>query len=254
MLLAGIGLALAISVAPARAQDASANARSLFEEGVALAETQAWREAAERFRASLALEPRASTLFNLAVTLFRLEHHAELLAVATRYLELNDPTRSESDRAEIERLRAKALERVARVRIAVTPERAEVRLDGVVLERAALADDVVLDPGVHDVAARAEGFTEQRVALEARAGERASMHLRLTPIPAVALPSPALAPTAPVASAHTQRDDGEDDTLWSSPWLWLGVGAGAAIIATTAIVLLSGSESEPPPDYGRMMF
>lgn len=258
-LVLAILCALAASAASTRADDNTAepDARALFEQGVALANTQAWQQAAARFRASIALEPRASTLFNLAVALYRLERYAELLAVATRYLELNDPARSDADRAEMTKLLTKALERVARVRIAVSPSQATVQLDDALLEPSALASDLVVDPGPHTITARADGYAEQHASVEALAGERASVHLSLTPAalpsertapgPVLARPSPAL------FDDYSDRVEDDDSSVWSSPWLWLGVGAGAAAVATVAIVLLAGGE-EAPADYGRMTF
>jgi len=246
-------MALLIGSSAARAQEPAPDARALFEQGVALADAHAWQEAAARFRASLALEPRASTYFNLAVTLYRLELHAELVTVATRYLELRDPTRSDADRTEITRLRSEAISRVARVRIEVSPAEAEVHVDGAALTPSMLADDLVLDPGNHSVLARARGYVAHRSMLDARAGERTSLRLALTPqttspVPAAAAPRNTAAFTQPDARDEPATDG---DSIWSSPWLWIGAGVVVAAAATVSVLLITSSDDPyeyPGPD------
>ena len=207
--------------------------RALFEHGVALAAAHAWQDAAARFRASLALEPRASTYFNLAVTLYRLELHAELVSVATRYLELRDPTRSEADRTEIARLRSEAIGRVARIHIEVSPAEAEVLVDGAALTASMLADDLVLDPGNHSVLARANGTSSTA---HARC-PRWRAH-ELTPGADTASASPQ-ASAQPSSAAFTQRTRETSGTPTAIPsglaMVWIGAGVVVARPATVGV-------------------
>ncbi|MFH1807350.1 MAG: hypothetical protein ABIJ09_01295 [Pseudomonadota bacterium] len=72
----------------------------------------------------------------------------------------------------------------------------------------------------------------------------------LAPQPGVETPAAALAPsTAPAASA---AEAPESDSVWSSPWLWAGLGAAAIATAgvTTVVVLLALNQGTPPPDPG----
>ena len=105
-----IGGIAAILISLASTQ--TADAKTLFKEGVALAERERWVEALERFEASLQLQPRASTLFNVGTTLMKLDRPKDAADAFRRFLEMEtDPARRDAGRkllAEAERAQPEA--------------------------------------------------------------------------------------------------------------------------------------------------
>src|SRR5690606_19012528 len=68
---------------------------------------------------------------------------------------------------------------VVAVDIALSPPHAVVLLDGV-----ATALPLQLEPGVHELVVRADGYEETRLEADTRAGEPVSLAVRLEPLPA----------------------------------------------------------------------
>src|SRR5689334_18147318 len=67
------------------------DAKGLFHEGVELLSAESWSEAEDRFRRSVELMPRASSLYNWALSLLALERYDECVEVTDRVLAIADP-------------------------------------------------------------------------------------------------------------------------------------------------------------------
>lgn len=188
------GLSLGMS-RPAMAQESpadTATARELFREGLALSREEKWEEARRKLEQSLSLKQTPLTYYTLAVAekksghpVAALEHFKTFLAQPQ-----NEKTKSfvpgaEQAVAELERM-------VARVTITVSPPNIpelEVTVDGQPVPEVALGRPRLVDPGSHEVRARAPGYlpTEDSFTVEAR--QRASVSLTLTPAGDDAVPS-----------------------------------------------------------------
>ncbi|MDQ3034322.1 MAG: PEGA domain-containing protein, partial [Myxococcota bacterium] len=178
----GIGLALASAPAatclwamPSRAsaqEDASSRARARFEEGIALADRGAYEEAIERFRQSIALVERPSTVFNLGVALRELRRDAEAIAAFERFLEIADASIDDAPIAQargwIAATQRAMQQRGGTLVLEYEPRGATVRIDGMDVGS---SSPLVLDlaPGTH------------RVELEAAGREPASLEVALAP-------------------------------------------------------------------------
>ncbi len=217
-----IALALALgasAAAPAAAQDAAppeaaetasaevmSRARELFGQGVELTRQDRWGEALVYFRRSLALVERANTLFNIAGILVRLGRGREAVEHYQRYLRVapaDDPDRAAA-LAALETARGA----LARLRIVVTPEAAELRVDGLRIEGEGGTRELVLDPGEHVLDLHVAGYHREvlRVSLlPGVEGERRVELVRMRPdeepqpepIEAPPEPEPPPAPIAP---------------------------------------------------------
>lgn len=187
-------------VAPglAAAQDAPARlevARTEFERGLALAEQQRWAEALASFERSRAAADRPSAAFNAALAL----QHLGRVIDARRALETclampdtaSDPELTRDAVAVLTTVRAA----IATVTLAVTPERAELRVDGAPTGATGAARTLELDPGSHVLNAAAPGFVSEDFTLRLSPGERASRAVTLAPqlarLSVVALPADA---------------------------------------------------------------
>lgn len=82
-----------------------AQARALFDQGVAASDEERWADAAARFEQSLGLLERPSTVFNLIGALYRVGRYEEGLRFVQRYLEITDPVSDAARRQEAEALK-----------------------------------------------------------------------------------------------------------------------------------------------------
>jgi hypothetical protein len=165
-LLAALPCALATA---AHAQPAAAQAEVLFRDGRALLEAGRTAEACEAFAESQRLDPRVTTLLNLAGCR---EKNGQLATAWGLFLEAESQTRSATDAAgqqlhAVAEKRATALEgRVSRLTIAVPPESRVAGLaitrDGAPVASAAWDRALPTDGGTYTVEAAAPGRTPWR--------------------------------------------------------------------------------------------
>jgi hypothetical protein len=156
------GFALFTSVltaAPARAQTDSAAARALFSEGRRLMNEERYDEACPKFEESLRLDHGMGTQFNLAHCWEKLGKTASAWAL---FLDVAAAARAsnQSRREEAARARASQLEpKLTRLRVSVTDPVASttVTRDGQEVGEAAWGTAMPVDPGDHEIVARAPG-------------------------------------------------------------------------------------------------
>lgn len=170
-------------------------ARRLFEEGVALANSKDWTEALWAFRRSRNLVPRPSTSYNIANALYRIDRPVEGLAELDKYDEMPAVL---ADRAAQERgkmLRGLLQDAAARVQLAITPPDAEVHVDGRRSKSTGRDRVIRLNPGPHSVRVTRDGYVPTRLEVQVERGGRETRAIALTPRAA-----PPAAPAPPKAS------------------------------------------------------
>ncbi len=97
-------------------------AKRLFDEGVELLAAEQWADAEARFRSSVELVPRASSLYNLALSLLELGRYAECIETTERVLALADPIAQDEYRQYAMQLRERAVAARAQVQAAAAAE------------------------------------------------------------------------------------------------------------------------------------
>ncbi|MCA9619896.1 MAG: hypothetical protein KC731_12815 [Myxococcales bacterium] len=225
--LAGVALLAPLWVSPARAEPSAqdrALAESLFREAKKLATGGEVEEACPKFAESHRLDPQLGTLLHLAAC------HEQEGRTATAWAEFNEAhERAKAqgdDRATVAKQRATQLEAKLSylvVKSETPPPGLEVVLDGRVLSSASLGSKLPVDPGEHELEARAPGketWTKQ-VAL----GEEGDVvRLEVPPRADAPVDAPALA-SGPTREAPSQ-------TQWILGWVVGGVGlAGLGVMA-----------------------
>jgi hypothetical protein len=204
--LAFVSLAGAADV---RAQDMSATALALFEEGRHLMDAGKLDEACPKFAASLKLVPKTSTELNLADCY---ERSGKIASAWARFQEAAGMATREgqTDRARLARSRAAALEpRLPKMTIQITggASNVVVKRDGESLDPAVLGTAVPVDPGKHTIQAETPGKPPYTTTVDV--AEKASVTVTIpalvdstpavSPVPAPA-PAPAPAATTPPPS------------------------------------------------------
>lgn len=210
-------------VGPARAQAPGdvARARELFEEGVALFDSDRLDEAESRFRASLAIRDSQSVRFNLATLLMRrgrLLEASELFRVVAAAAQIPDDVRADASGrvAEIQ-------PRLAQLTLTLPDavRGATVRLDDRVLSSGELGRPIPSDPGEHAITVEQGSEVLAERSLRLAEGER-----RTVALVTVASPTEAAGTVSPNGDPGTSSDGGGD----AEP-IWLYVVIGVAIAA-----------------------
>lgn len=227
-----------LAASNAAAQSTEVTARSLFEEGLELADQDRFEEAADRFRRSYALVPRPATELNLSMALVEIGQFVEASERIRRLL--RDRWASQRRRAAtLRRLLERAEASFAWLRVEAPASSDGILLDGSPLPAASLGVDIPLDPRRH-VITTGSG-REIEVALEV--GEHRSIVVAAEP------------PTAEAAAASVTPslvDDPEaaappPSDLAAEPWLWVLLGVGAAALVAGAIGI-GFAVSSPGPE------
>jgi hypothetical protein len=222
----------------------TALARSLFEEGVALADQSDWAGAADRFGRAYAIKPTSGIAFNYAsvlVELGKLVEASELLRTVSR-----DAAASEELRRQADAKLAQIQPRIAYLTVELADDpgpEARVDVGEAELPRVAWGVASPVDPGTYTVRAVVAGVERARQSFTIAEGERRALTLSLSaptpPKSQASSPNPFDGPPA----APPARDDGRRP-LYKNWMLWAGVGAVVAGGVVTAVLLSRSSKPE----------
>lgn len=217
----------------ARAQESDplvvARAREAFSEGVALAQEERFREAADRFREALRLRRAPTVEYNLASALIELREYREAEGHLRSVLADNETTDGMRELATVARAEIRA--RAGEIRV-VTDGSGTVYVDDEEVERGA---PIFVTPGSHVVDLREGGATIASRTIEADAGAVVVAELD--------------AGTSVQAGGRRAGPVGASDSM-----VWIGAGIGIGIAVAIGLVLFatsSGSQSGVAPDYAR---
>lgn len=185
-LLAALALAAQLAwVAPAVAQD-RAEARRLFEAGVAALDDGRFAEAAEFLERSLAIRDSPSARFNRALALRGAGRYREAIAECEHTVATADARRHARLRAQAEQMRQELEAQLVRVELVVRGDPERVEVDGEVVARGDGRHTLVRDPGPITVLARRQGYAPVELREELAAGEHRTLTLDASaePLPA----------------------------------------------------------------------
>ncbi|XXY53444.1 hypothetical protein WME91_20135 [Sorangium sp. So ce269] len=210
------------------------SARMLFVQGAQLARQGRWEEARALYARSLEIKPAPLTRYSLGVAQKESGHLVDALASFRAFLA--EPTTSTTaPYIGPAREAVAALEgRVGRATIAVRPGKVDgltLAVDGEPL-RVAPGQVVELDPGAHELVARAPGFRAAAARFTVGAGASVEVPITLAPVTAAAARASAAGGLPPVADSS---DASPSRTL---PIVVMGVGG--AFVTGGAVLGLSG--------------
>lgn len=228
-----------------------------------------FEEARALFARAHAMRPNARTLRGLGVASYELRSYLD----SVQYLEAAlasqaNPLKGRL-RANTQRLLDRARTFVGTLALQVEPTNAHIHIDGRQIPQSQLPH-IQLDLGEHELEATAQGYHTRRVRFKIRDSEPRPLEVHLRPhrfanrqdgqpkgsaAPALhpALALQADTGRAPTTAALTNDPSPEtrDGSIWESPWLWTGVGAGLVVaIVGTTLALSAGGGSSASDDYG----
>jgi hypothetical protein len=194
------------SASEAAGEQARAQARVLFKEGLGLLDGAHYAEALERFERAYTLWRNPKILLNLATTRRALGQNASAATAYVRYLETAEPDNAR--RAEVEDVLRELSARVGRV-VCINVEGIErLSLDGVELPGVA-GGEFWVEPGNHTLTAERMGHTRESRRLEVAPGEARRVDWSESPRPTALNAARAAvqsdARKAPARRSFTQR-------------------------------------------------
>lgn len=253
-LLRGLSLSALLGAGAAAGREPD-SPEQLFERGVAALRTGDYPAACPAIERSHAAEPRLGTLLALADCLDKWgKLHAAVLRHEQVITEISrlEPGQREYRAAQLEyarRAAARLWPRVPRLSL-VAPGAAEGSASGVELfldgaRLPALAAEVPVDPGTHEIETRAPGRAPWRQTLELTPGEYRRVDLRLgEPTTRLsAAPSSAVLPSRrnPSRAEPQRRPPSTSEAQTASPlWRHVGWGLGGLGVAGAAAGTLAG--------------
>ena len=143
-----------------------------------------------KFEASFALQPSASTMLNIAKCH---EHDGKIASAWNDYqraLTLNRETKGNERRKELDALAKKGIDaiepRLPRLRVVIKnpPSGLTVLRDGSEIPAGALSEALPVDPGTHEIVARAPGYADEKRSVSIAEGKSDTVELALSALPA----------------------------------------------------------------------
>jgi tetratricopeptide (TPR) repeat protein len=194
---AALALVLLLIAAPAAAASpkAKAEARRHFDAGVAHAKAGEYRDALTEFTRAYDLAPSPTALYNIATAQAELGQMVEAIDSFHRYLGERSETVPAERRAQVLQRIAELESRTGTITVHASPETAKVYLDGQLIEAAAAAKGVRVNPGPHRVLAAADGYDDAKREIDVGRAAVFDVTLALAPVP----PAPRQEPVVPDA-------------------------------------------------------
>lgn len=248
----GSCLAWSSALPRASAQEAASErdrARDLFDEGVALARSGRWADALSAFRRSAELVPRASTAYNVANAYYRIGRPVEGLAALDKYDAMPEVSADPKARDRGNALRELLESAIAEVRLAITPAAATVFVDGRLQEGTGFERAFRLNPGLHTLRIRHDGFETLSKEIRVDRGGRHAHTIALqpkTPVasPVIATPTPiAIPPDTGSDPAPMPKDDRKPFVKRPGFWVMIGAIAAVGVGAGVAVALVRKNDA-----------
>lgn len=228
--------------------DAATEARRAFEEGVKRIQQSDWAGAEPLLRRSAELLPRASSLYDLGLCLFKLGRFEEAVAILEQLLSTDAEPADAKYRLYADSLLQRAMEPLAAVVCTIDPANTELRIDGIVHSGAGPQRRVLLRPGRHRLSFAAAGRRSTALELDVVAGARMTrtVSLRAEAPPSATGPAvDAAKRSAPVvATVPTAAPQHEGDGGSALPWILIGAGAASLIGAAVTGGLALQADSD----------
>jgi PEGA domain len=175
-------------------------------------------------------------LYNVGQCEIQLLRNRDAYLTFTRYLKDGGSQVPEERRPAVAKDLAMLLSKLGRIVVQVTPEDATILID----EQPSAAETVV-DPGVHVVAMRREGYVTTTQKVDIGAGDRSIVQTRLQPENALSEKSEAV--VVPVLVPKPSEPEPSRSLSAGTIGLWIGTGAAVALGATASgLSLYNGAE------------
>ena len=237
-----LGALALLEATTASAQDTeTALARSLFEQGIELADRGDWTGAADRFRRSLEIRPSPVVAYNLGNALTEIGRFVEASEAFRRAIRADDAELRTAAQGRLDAIQPRIGTLI--IQLDGPGEGVTVMIDGDPIPSQAIGIGTPIDPGEHAVDARRGGGSVAETTVTIAEGGSDEVTLEIPPAPVEDRGSGA---SDPVLGGGGSTEP-VDESGGISPWLWVGIGAAvAAGVAVLLVVLLTQSSDADP--------
>jgi len=221
-------------------------ARELFAEASALEEAGNWAAAAVKLREALSIKETPGLRYHLAHCE---EQSGQLVTASLEYARASELIREGAQAPDVAQLLALADQRLAAripkliLRLPADVQGASVEIDGHGVTPTVFRYPVPLDPGTHQIVARAPNRSEFSRSVSLSAGETRTLDLELSPAPAPISPRP-----GSPASSVAESDRGGFD-----PRTMVLIGEGVLAVAGLAMGIGFGVARARAADKARVL-
>jgi hypothetical protein len=243
-------LILTLLTATIARADPRTDARDRLEEGSALYRKGDYQGALRKFEEARALYPSPKIYFNLGQALNRLGRTAAAVDAFEKFL-AEAPDAAGERRRDAEALLGELRPRIGFLRVTAAPG-SEIAVDGQPAGTAPLHRTIPIDPGAHQVTARAPGARIGHVgSIEAVAGQTVEWEGKEAPAPLADGPLPLPTPLKPQPPPSALVEAAPPPEPGQRRWLPWTIG-GAAVVAGVVLtaLLLSGGSQGPTGTLG----
>ena len=202
-----------------------------------------WPESIRLFELAHEANPNARTLRGLGLAHFENRSYVKAAEYLTAALDHPKRPLTKPQRREAKRVLKRAMRYVARFKVRVTPEDADVFVDGF----PATFDDgmLLLDPGLRYVSFQKDGYYIYNRSIEVDSGPGGVLHVDLTPRPdpkpVAEIPEPIEVPD-PVDGGEAYAGYEGPPGVKPVPWqAWALGGTGAALLSVAVVTGLQAS-------------
>ncbi|NMC72351.1 MAG: PEGA domain-containing protein [Myxococcales bacterium] len=238
--LAVVCAAAAPRAAEAQASGDEAEARRLFEEGVAALDREDYATALVAFQRARELSTRPILLYNIGMCQRALLRFPEAIDSLRQFLVEAGQDATDDQRQQVVEVIAEMESSLSQVWVQVNVDGATLFLDGRQVGSTPLVQPLRVGAGAHVLEARRPGYRDARMPFDVMAGESRQVQLVLEALPAAV-------PAGPGPSAEPPEE--EETSVLESWWLWTIVGVVVAGGAVTAGVLLWPEDAPPAADW-----
>jgi hypothetical protein len=239
-------LVVVLLLASAAHADPRTDARDRLEEGSALYRKGDYQGALHKFEEARALFPSPKIYFNLGQALNRLGRTAAAVEAFERFL-AEAPDAAADRRRDAEALLNELRPRIGYVRVTAEAG-SEIAVDGQPAGTAPLKRTVAVDPGIHQVTARAPGARVGHVGtIEITPGQTIDWEAKEAPAPLADGPLPLTTPLPLANPPHPAVVATAPPPQPRSRWLPWVAGAGAVVVALAITALLVSRSGDDPP-------
>jgi hypothetical protein len=218
----------------------------LLRAGAEAATAKRWSACVDALTAALALDAAAKTRGDLGLCEEQAGRFALAFTHLNRAMESAPPQPTKDPWKRYQAALARVMERVVQLTVSASPPNAKIVLDGRPLG-AADGRLFAVDPGVHTIGARLDGYVDQVETRDWRAGDAPSFHFQLMPKPPEPPPVSSSVSSAKLVTGPTTTTKGAASlapSLLGAPWYqpaWTPRGALVGLTWVSAgTALVSG--------------
>lgn len=241
-----MGATLAAFPAAAQTQEELDAARTAFGEGVELTEREQWPEAAERFRAVIAVRATGQVKYNLGLALAHTGHLVEAAGLLREAAD--DRQLARATRRQAQQLLREVEPRIGQLRVSLDGDEAglALTLDGERLGLERVNVPFPADPGTHRVVVTRGSREIDSQTVEVPEGGEATVTLRT-----VAAPLPAVVDDEVLLATDEEPVVGGGSVIeeW---WFWTIIGAAVVLGVGITIGVVVSNSGEVQPVLGNL--